>query len=186
MVVVGRIQGPYGIKGWVHIASFTDPKENIQTYSPWHLGKQPGKQPGKETEQADWRLAEVERIRPHKQGYVAKLTGIDNRNDAEAVKGLLIGVADASLPEPASGEYYWRDLIDAEVVNADGQTLGKVVSLLETGANDVLVVKPQGAGEEVLIPFHATYVLEVDTTAGMIRVDWQLPGQDQEAEREAD
>lgn len=180
MVVVGRIQGPYGIKGWVHIASFTDPKENIQTYSPWQLGKQRGK----DAARADWRPAEVESIRPHKQGYVAKLSGIDDRNDAEAAKGLLIGVAENNLPAPASGEYYWRDLIGADVVNADGQSLGKVDSLIETGAHDVLVIKPQGAGDEVLIPFHATYVLEVE--AGLIRVDWQSADQDQGTEREAD
>ena len=148
--------------------------------------KQSGKQPGKEAEEADWRPAEIEGIRPHKQGYVAKLSGVDDRNGAEAIKGLLIGVTEASLPEPASGEHYWRDLIGAEVVNADGQTLGKVVSLIETGANDVLVIKPQGAGDEVLIPFHANYVLDVD--AGLIRVDWQLAEEDQAqaAEREAD
>ncbi len=162
MVVVGRIQGPYGIKGWVHIASFTDPKENIQSYGPWQLAEQ--------SQQSSWRQAEVESIRPHKQGYVAKLAGIDDRNDAEAAKGLLIGVAEANLPEPASGEYYWRDLIGAEVVNADGQSFGRVDSLIETGAHDVLVIKP-AAGDEVLIPFHAEYVLEVD--AGLIRVDWQ-------------
>lgn len=180
MVVVGRIQGPYGIKGWVHIASFTDPKENIQSYSPWQLGRQ--------ADGSDWRQAEVEQIRPHKQGFVAKLASIDDRNDAEAAKGLLIGVAEAALPEPERGEYYWRDLLGAEVVNADGQVLGKVDSLIETGVHDVLVIKPVAGAErqaaeqkseqqsaaDILIPFHDTYVLEVDMDAGRIRVDWPL------------
>ncbi|TNF87640.1 MAG: ribosome maturation factor RimM [Gammaproteobacteria bacterium] len=168
MVVVGRIQGPYGIKGWVHVASFTDPKENIQSYSPWHLGSQSG--------EPDWQLAEIESVRPHKQGYVAKLSGIEDRNGAEAVKGRLIGVPEASLPEPESGEYYWRDLIDAEVVDAEGRILGTVASLIETGAHDVLVIKrlqPRDQAEEVLIPFHSSYVLDVDQAAKRIRVDWQ-------------
>ena len=107
------------------------------------------------------------------------------RNAAEAVKGLLIGVPEASLPEPESGEYYWRDLIGAEVVNTDDQLLGRIRSLIETGANDVLVIEPvEAAGEaagketgrktaeDILIPFHANYVLEVDMAAGRIRVDW--------------
>ena len=172
MVVVGRIQGPYGIKGWVHVASFTDPKENIESYSPWQLGGQ--------RDQSDWRRAEVESIRPHKRGYVAKLSGIEDRNDAEAVSGLLIGVAETILPEPESGEYYWRDLIGAEVITAEGQRLGRVGSLIETGAHDVLVVNPGGAGEEVLIPFHASYVLNVELAAGLIQVDW--PPAQEEAE----
>ena len=162
MVVVGRIQGPYGIKGWVHVASFTDPKENIQSYSPWQLGSQ--------SKQEDWRGAEVETIRPHKQGYVAKLSGIDDRNDAEAIKGLLIGVSEANLPEPATDEYYWRDLIGTEVINTDGERLGKVTSLIETGAHDVLVIDKEGT--EILIPFHASYVLAVEMKAGQIQVDW--------------
>ena len=173
MVVVGRIQGPYGIKGWVHIASFTDPKENIERYSPWQLGRQ--------ADQSDWRLAEVESIRPHKQGYVAKLSGIDDRNDAEAAKGLLIGVAETSLPEPESGEYYWRDLIGAEVVTLEGVNLGRIDSLIETGAHDVLVIKPEGAGDEVLIPFHANYVLSVEVAAGLVRVDWPRAPEETEA-----
>lgn len=169
MVVVGRIQGPYGIKGWVHVASFTDPKENIQSYSPWQLCDQ--------SDQTDWRDAQVEGIRPHKQGYVAKLSGIDDRNGAEAVKGQLIGVPEANLPEPEIGEYYWRDLIGAEVVNADGRQLGEVVSLLETGAHDVLVIKPvegpdSRAAEDILIPFHGNYVLEVEADARRIQVNW--------------
>lgn len=169
--MVGRIQGPYGIKGWVHVASFTDPKENIQSYSPWQLGRQ--------STGSDWRVAQVEDLRPHKQGYVAKFRGIDDRNDAEAVKGLLIGVPEASLPEAGSGEYYWRDLIGSEVVNEDGRILGKVTDLIETGAHDVLVLesadgrKNGDSAADVLIPFHADYVLEVDKAAQRIRVDWQ-------------
>jgi 16S rRNA processing protein RimM len=111
---------------------------------------------------------------------VAKLSGIEDRNDAEAVSGLLIGVAETILPEPESGEYYWRDLIGAEVITAEGQRLGPVGSLFETGAHDVLVVNPGGAGEEVLIPFHASYVLNVELAAGLIQVDW--PPAQEEAE----
>jgi 16S rRNA processing protein RimM len=173
MVVVGRIQGPYGIQGWVHVASFTDPSENIQRYSPWQLSRSAGN--------SGWQPAEVEQIRPHKQGFVAKLTGVSDRNAAEAMKGLLIGVPESSLPPPAEDEYYWRELIGARVLNADGGSLGRVRDLIETGAHDVLVVASnvdepaEESTEERLIPFHANYVLAVDAEAGVIRVDWSEP-----------
>jgi 16S rRNA processing protein RimM len=174
MVVVGRIQAPYGIKGWVHIASFTDPRENIERYSPWRLAGAGGSR--------EWRLVDVEQIRPHKQGYVAKLAGIDDRNAAEVLKGTLIGVPESSLPPPAADEYYWRELIGSRVRNVDGAVLGRVRELIETGADDVLVVTPEqgesGPAEERLIPFHATYVLKVDRDAGEIQVDWPLPEDD--------
>lgn len=174
MVVVGRIQGPYGIKGWVHVASFTDPKENIQSYCPWYLGSQSG--------EPDWQPAGLESIRPHKHGYVAKLSGVDDRIAADAVKGRLIGVPETSLPEPESGEYYWRDLIGAEVTNTEGRVLGAVADLIETGAHDVLVIKRSVSGEDsaedVLIPFHTNYVLEVDMAAKRIQVDWQAADMD--------
>lgn len=170
IVVVGRIQGPYGIKGWVHVASFTDPRDNIEDYSPWRLGSASGS--------GDWREMDVEQIRPHKQGYVAKLAGVDDRNAAEVLKGQLIGVPETSLPQPAPDEYYWRDLMGCTVTNADGTRLGRVRELMETGAHDVLVIEPaQGQRSEegdVLIPFHADYVLTVDMEARDIRVDWPL------------
>lgn len=169
---MGRIQGPYGIKGWVHVASFTDPRENIESYSPWLLGNAT----------RGWQDVDVEQIRPHKQGYVAKLSGVDDRNAAEVLKGKLIGVPETILPPAGSGEYYWRDLIGARVLNADDQVLGTVRDLIETGAHDVLVVtEAPGADDkdgERLIPFHASYVLAVDLDAGEIRVDWPLTEED--------
>jgi 16S rRNA processing protein RimM len=174
IVVVGRIQGPYGIKGWVHVASFTDPRENIEDYSPWRLGSAGGS-PG-------WQRVEVEQLRPHKQGYVAKLAGIEDRSSAELLKGKLIGVPESSLPLPAPDEYYWRELIGCQLKNADGTLLGRVRELIETGVHDVLVVESDDAeadlNRELLIPFHAAYVLKVDREAGEILVDWPLPEDD--------
>jgi 16S rRNA processing protein RimM len=177
MVVVGRIQGPYGIKGWVHVASFTDPRENIQAYSPWLIGD--------ESVANSWRPLEVEQIRPHKQGYVAKLVGVNDRNAADGMKGLLIAVPETSLPRPEPGEFYWRELVGASVVNSDGACLGRVRGLIETGANDVLVIERADAMEdgqavsgELLIPFHARFVLDVDRDAGVILVEWQTSEED--------
>lgn len=168
-VVVGRIQAPYGIKGWVHVIAFTDPKENLLQYKPWQLEKSAG---GKV-----WQEIEVEQIRPHKQGFVARLSGVTDRNAAQALKGRLIGVSAHEFPVPPTGEYYWRDLIGAEVVQVNGTPVGRVDNLLETGAHDVLIIR-QASGAEVLIPFHESYVIEVSTADGLIRVDWSEPESD--------
>lgn len=163
VVVVGRILRPHGIKGWVHVASFTDPNDNILTYRPWLLRSGDG---------GDWLTADVEEIRPHQHGFVACLKGIGDRDGAESLRGRWIGVPASELPATGPDEYYWRDLLGLAVVDTDGRTIGQVVDLIDTGANDVLVVK-QADGAETLIPFHRQFVLDADPAAGRIRVNWQ-------------
>ncbi len=163
VIVVGRILAPYGIRGWVHVAAFTDPKENLVAYRPWLLG---------DAAEERWQPVTVREIRPHGQGFVASLADVHDRAAAERLKGRLIGVPEAVLPEPEPDEYYWRELIGATVTGPEGVVLGRVESLLETGAHDVLVVRRQD-GTELLIPFHDRYVLAVEE--GVIRVDW--PGE---------
>jgi 16S rRNA processing protein RimM len=162
VVVVGRVLRPYGIRGWVHLASFTDPGDNILTYRPWLL---------RAGEVGDWRAAEVEEIKPHQHGFVARFQGIGDRDGAESLRGRWIGVPASELPVAEPEEYYWRDLLGLAVVDTDGRTIGEVADLIETGANDVLVVK-QVDGTETLIPFHRQFVLDADPAAGRIRVDW--------------
>lgn len=160
MVVVGRVLGPYGVRGWIHVAAFTEPKDNLVHYQPWLLAG---------ADQADWQPVTVREVRAHKQGFVASLAGVDDRAAAERLKGRLIGVPESVLPEAAEGEYYWRDLVGARVTDPDGALIGRVDGLMETGAHDVLVVK-RADGTELLIPFHARYVLGVD--GDRISVDW--------------
>ena len=173
MVVVGRIQGPYGVRGWLHVTAFTEVKENLLAYRPWYRAA-PGVPGAEQIPPEDWRLLEVEEIRPHRQGFVARFASIRDRNQAEALKGQLIGVPATELPEPETDEYYWHDLIGARVFRTDGTELGTVRELLETGANDVLVVQSsQGApADELLIPFHRRYVLSVAVDASRLEVDW--------------
>ncbi len=183
-MVVGRIQGPYGIKGWVHIAAFTEPRENLLNYQPWQLApagfSADSAAAGKPSRA--WQPVEIRQIRPHKQGFVALLVGVEDRNAAEALKGRLIGVAAEKLTAPEPNEYYWRDLIGTRVRNSDGELLGLVTGLLETGAHDVLVIQPaaedETTAEELLIPFHPTYVVEVDLARKLIQVDWESPEAD--------
>lgn len=179
VVVVGRIQGAYGIKGWVRLQSYTDPVENLLDYSPWMLESAAG-----------WQAFESLETRPHKQGFVAALCGITDRTSAAALQGRHIGVAAGVLPATDEDEYYWRDLIGLDVVDGTRTMLGTVTGLLATGAHDVMVISPREASStdglgsrevdgqsvveesELLIPFARRYVLEVDLTAGRIIVDW--------------
>jgi 16S rRNA processing protein RimM len=120
------------------------------------------------------RPLEVQAFRAHGRGFVAQVGGVTDRDQAMALTGLDILVPRSVLPEPVdSDEYYWRDLIGLEVRNDDGSPLGRVRSLLGTGAHDVLVL--ESADGERLIPFAAAFVLAVDRQAGIIRVRWQDP-----------
>jgi 16S rRNA processing protein RimM len=180
VIVVGRVQGPYGIKGWVHLAAYTDPASNLLDYRPWLVQRSAETaKSGAETAN-NWRSIDVVEARAHKKGFVARIEGVADRTAAERLKGQWIGVPESQLPEPAVGDYYWKDLVGVEVVGESGVSLGFVSSLIETGAHDVLVVQQQSDPEnsdsemqEVLIPFHPRYVIDVDLAAGKIQVDWQ-------------
>lgn len=165
-VSVGRIAGPYGIKGWVKVNSFTDPAENVFGYKPWVLRDQKGRRPEC--------TAVLLESRKHGKGWVAKLDSVQDRNAAEDLKGLEIVVDRSQLPEPADGHYYWADLEGLQVENSGGQLLGRLDHLLDTGSADVMVIVGEGEEDRHLIPFiMGETVLEVDLDAGCVRVDWQ-------------
>ncbi|NWG39059.1 MAG: ribosome maturation factor RimM [Hydrogenophilaceae bacterium] len=159
-VVMGRIAGPYGIKGWVRIQPFTETLDALLDYPVWQIGSQD-----------NWQEAEIEEAGIRGQSIIAKLAGCNDRDAAFALRGQEIAVFRDELPEPEDNEYYWEDLIGLTVVNREGVELGHVVKLLETGAHDVLVVKNE---KEHLIPFVGVYVLNVDLAQGIIEVDWGL------------
>ena len=160
LVPVGRISGLFGVHGWVKVFSYTSPRENILAYSPWFL-----------TDGGAGRSVELVAGRRHGKGIVARLQGLTERSAAAALMGTEIAVRRAQLGPLAHGHYYWADLEGLRVVHRDGTVLGRVDHLIETGANDVLVV----AGErERLVPFVVDRViLEVDVEGGLIRVDWE-------------
>lgn len=164
---VGHISAAFGIKGWVKVHSDTSPRENILGYRPWYLRRN-----------NRWEQVEVAEGSPHGKGVVARLAGIEDRNAAELLAGLEIGIPEAALPRLGRNEYYWRDLIGLTVVTADGALLGVVDHLVETGANDVLVVKAcPGSVDEAqrLLPWVKGQVIRsVDTDAKRIIVDWGL------------
>ena len=160
MVVMGKVVGAQGIQGWVKVQTFTEYLDSLLDYDTWYVGK----------EQA-WHPLEVLEANVHGgKVLIAKLQGIVDRTEAGKYKGLLIAVPRAELPEQEEGEYYWSDLIGLTVENLAGEVFGTVDSLLETGANDVLVVK--GEGGEKLIPFIASVIQQVSLKDKTIRVDW--------------
>jgi 16S rRNA processing protein RimM len=169
-LIVGRISGVYGVKGWVKVYSDTDPREGITDYNPWYLKQGSGNN-------GEWREVTVETGRRQAKTVIAKLEGVDDRDAAMQLSGALIAIMPDQLKKLAKGEYYWRDLIGLRVINREDVELGMVQRLMETGANDVLVVAGGSAdrreSKEHLIPWTlGQAVLEVDLEQQLIRVDW--------------
>jgi 16S rRNA processing protein RimM len=161
MVVMGKVVGAQGILGWVKVQTFTEYLDSLLDYDTWYVGNE-----------QEWRPLEVLEANVHGgRVLIAKLQGIVDRTAAEKYKGLLIAVPRAELPEKEEGEYYWSDLIGLTVENLQGEVFGTVDSLLETGANDVLVVK--GESGEKLIPFIDSVIQQVSLKDKTIWVDWQ-------------
>lgn len=160
MIVMGKVVAAQGIQGWVKVQPYTEYQDSLLDYGTWYVGN----------EQA-WRPLQVLEADVHGKVLVAKLEGITDRTAAEKYKGQLIAVPRTELPEQEEGEYYWSDLVGLSVENLAGEKFGTVDTLLETGANDVLVVRHEGA--EMLIPFIADVIRQVDIEHKTIRVDWQ-------------
>lgn len=166
-LTVGKITSPFGVKGWVKVYAYTDPIENIFDYQPWTI----------ETPQGP-RKVKVEQWQKHGKGLIARFAGVNDRDVANQYCQSECSV-EQELPELDEGEYYWSQLLGLKVISQyDGQEklLGKVQKLLETGANDVLVVRScQGSidDRERLVPYiPEQYILMIDVEAGHILVDW--------------
>jgi 16S rRNA processing protein RimM len=157
-IVVGRITGIFGTKGWLRVFSYTDPPENILRYGPWSLGDEAAE---------EYRVTEGSL---HGRGIIAHLDGIDDREVARRLMGASIRVSRAQFREAAADEYYWSDLIGLRVVGLDGMDLGEVESLMQTGANDVLVLR--GARRRLLPFVTGSVVRSVDLEGRRIVVDW--------------
>lgn len=165
IVVLGKVVAPYGLRGAVKVFPFADDPLAWAKLTHWWVGKE-GSDP------ASWQRTKVLRCKAHGDVLVAELACYTDRDASEAAKGLLVGVPHAELPPTASDEYYWADLIGLEVVNTRDQSLGQVLGLIETSANDVLRVG-DGESPERLLPFVAAVVLDVDLKARRVRVEWE-------------
>lgn len=155
---MGRVAGAFATRGWVKIQTFTEQVDGLLRYATWQIGRD-----------GDWREVAVEDGAAHGQVLVAKLAGVDTREAAAALRGMDVGISRSELPASRHGEFYWADLQGLSVRNLEGQSLGIVDGLLETGGSPVLVVKGE---RERLIPFVEPVVQAVETAQGLIVVDW--------------
>jgi 16S rRNA processing protein RimM len=170
--ILAKITGYYGVKGWVKLYSYTEPRENIVHYPSLKIKRS---QKG-----AQWQDIRLDSGKAHGKGVVAHFVGYDDRDIAASLIGAELAAYRSDFQTTAKDEYYWSDLIGLTVVNQDNIELGQVTRLMETAANDVLVIKPvQQAGgakaeTDILIPFVLDhYIIEVDLDAGTLTVDWQ-------------
>ncbi len=165
-IVVGRITGAYGIKGWVKVFSYTDPMEGILQYAPWTLVRGGKRQ-----------TTSAQEGRRQGKALIARLEGVEDRNQAELMAGWEIEIDKALLPRLEDGELYWYQLEGLAVVNERGDRFGRIARLLETGSSDVLVVAADESSiddQERMIPFvEEDIVTRVDLDSGTVTVKWE-------------
>lgn len=161
-IPVGKISGAFGVKGWVKVYSFTDPRTNILQYSPLFLSRQ-----------GEWIEIKVSGGHLQGKGVVMGIANVTDRDQVQPLIGAELAIRKDQLEPIEEDEFYWADLVGLKVENLDGEQLGEVDHLLETGANDVLVVKAAGLDKDRLIPFVLDEVVkQVDLDKQLIQVDW--------------
>ncbi len=168
-IVVGKFGSTYGIRGWLKVFTYTDNPESIFDYSPWYINQK-----------GEWVEYKVESWKRHNKGMVCKLEGLEVREEAHLLTNFEIAIDPAVLPELSEDEFYWRELFGMKVVTTKGYDLGEVTDIMETGSNDVLVVKANlkdaFGKKERLVPYLEEQVIKnVDREAQRIEVDWD-PG----------
>lgn len=159
-IVIGKINGFHGVKGFIKVFSETRPREGILVYKQFYIKHQGG-----------YKTLEVEAGQQHSKHVLLKFKGYDTRDSVEPLLGTELYIHRSDMPELKDGDIYWVDLYGLKVINQDDIELGIVDDIFETGANDVIAVK--GSKGEILIPFSLEYiVMEINIEAGFIRVDW--------------
>jgi 16S rRNA processing protein RimM len=165
LVTVGRITAVYGVRGWIKIHSYTEPMENILQYAQWWLQGDSG-----------WEPLQIDGGKRHGKGLIAHIRDVDDRELAARYCQRDIAIASSELPRLDEGEYYWHQLQGLHVVSEfEGQQydFGQVVQMLETGANDVLLVRGGSDKRERLIPYlPGEYVTNINLDAGVMTVVW--------------
>jgi len=160
MLVMGRVVAPFGVRGWLRIQTLTARPENLRNYPIWWLRRGD-----------NWREVPLAATKLQNDKLIAQFAGITDRGAAAAWSACEIALPRELLPQIRKDEFYWADLIGLEVIDAERRKVGQVVQILQTGANDVLVV--EGANGQTLIPFIANVIQRVDLAAAVIEVDWR-------------
>lgn len=175
-VEVGRIAGAWGVKGWIRVKPYARDPEALFASRQWFIALD--ERPGPAGEPRIPAQLRITASKAHGDEVVAIASELHDRDAAQALRGARVYVSRASFPRAADDEYYWVDLIGLEVVNREGQRLGQVIDLLDTGAHSVLVLRPPDAAgdgrEERLIPFVGACIDSVDLESRRIVADWGL------------
>lgn len=170
-IEVGRILDAWGVKGWFKVLAHSNDPQALFSSKRWYL--LPNER-GEKAFTGAVKLA-IREAKNHSDVVVATAQDIDDRNDAEALRGCRVFVGRSSFPTADQDEYYWVDLIGLAVLNREGLQLGEVAELLSTGPQTVLVITYFHEGKvcERMIPFVSAFVDSVDLAARQIKVDWQ-------------
>ena len=162
-IYLGKITGVHGIKGWLKIQSFSSPPENILNYPQWIINNN-----GEED------FYSIEKGRKQNNKIVVKLEKIDDRNTAESLINSKIQILRSDLPKLSNENYYWSDLVGLSVLDSEEEVIGKIESLIATGANDVMVINTS-KNERVLVPFVMHKIIkEVNVELNYIKIDWSI------------
>lgn len=163
MVVVGRLGRPYGVAGWQHIQSFMRQKDSLTQFTDWFI----------ESESEGWVRHKVLHIKPHDKDFVAKLSGMKDKEHAALFSNLKIAIPRSQLSNISDGEFYWSDLEGLSVKTKEGIDLGKVAFLYDNAGTDVLVVRAKEKERHIPFVWQDT-VLDVDFIEGLITLDWDF------------
>jgi 16S rRNA processing protein RimM len=161
------VSGPFGVTGSIRVTPFSDDADALLNVKTWWLDK-PSLQP-----------VTVRTAKMHGGDVVAQIVGVLGRDASEALKGAAVSIPRSQFPQLPADEFYWSDLIGLDVVNLQGEALGKVSDMMHNGAQSILRIAPVEANDDVkaperLIPFVEQFVITVDKTANKITVDWGL------------
>lgn len=160
-VVIGRFGRPHGIKGLVSVNSFTEPRDNILSYTDWHVFLN-----------NIWQPVKLLSAQAHNKTIVAQVEGYPEREIVARLTNADIAVHKDQLAALEPGEYYWHDLVGMKVINKDNQPFGTVTEVMPTGSNDVLVV--QGEKRHLIPYLLGQFIIEINDQEKVITVDWDL------------
>lgn len=164
MIVLGRITAPFGVAGWLRVHAFGDDPLAWRAMPQWWLADAP------EAPENEWRALRQIGCKAHGDAILVRFEGVIDRTGAEALTGKFIAAPRDALPKTGKDEFYWVELIGLPVTNVEGESLGVVVDLIDTGVHSVLQLKDE-AGVERLLPFTAQVVKDVKRGLG-IEVEW--------------